>query len=927
MADAKHPHPLPNGIPTQDISDLMPLKVPVAIAMEDDDHYFQIPLAAQYEDLEVVIEQVWDNYEGSTGDQTHIDYFFDGVFVFRKTLVWPFDPSVAFPYSAYIPKSFLRATGVQRLTYIVVLDGNDSPPSQPTAIDLDRVAPNNGSPWRRLGFPVDEVTEDYLADPANNDQLVGTVERWVDIKIKDSVCGFWEPSANPAPEPVHIATLTIDRDHVFNQKPIELVFKGTDIRGKGNGEFRVYYKLWDKVGNDGPPSSGELIDVKLTPLPVTLLEPRVPLAELDGLIDLEDARQGVHMEILEIPGIQPGDFLDFYWDLQWLGEHQVEDIQSWPIPVPVSWEALSYRGAEDSRQLARVHYTWRRGNIGPRPSQSRFVDVDLTVAGPTNPDNPNPVNELLEKVTVKGVTGDNRITEADEASAPVRVVVPLYADPLPGQVLELMWAGEPAPVATYRVSAVDKEGDLVEFFIHWDLIEPIGNAKVQASYWTYNGVNRQRSPSTEVEVSVGVLTITGNRTQVGPHYYNNLSRLVATVKGAGTPYWRYEGQTDAFKGPAFLDSHPELELSVGLEPPGKRQEQVLRRVNVTGVYNVDSSHAGCITLDDGSLYGWSDNPALLPPTGLAAVRHVVGGGSAFAALHHDGSVSAWGRADLGGVAPRLTQVKRIVASSGAFVAVHVDGSLSAWGDPEHGGSLPDMITPLDQIEQIVGSSQDFCIRRMNGAVFSWGRQWPNGQRLFEAQSATQIVASKHAFAAIKPDRTVLAWGDPEYGGQIPASLEGLLTDIVLLVSTSRAFAALAANGQVYAWGNPGSGGQAPGGLDGITHVLGSTHAFAAVDAAGQVTVWGEPAEGGTRPSDLEAVLSLSAANASLAAVQRNQMAISWGQIAARPGQANVAGIYAAGNHLVLLTHQSTARAWGTAAPGLAHLDGSVSYRR
>ena len=73
-----------------------------------------------------------------------------------------------------------------------------------------------------------------------------------------------------------------------------------------------------------------------------------------------------------------------------------------------------------------------------------------------------------------------------------------------------------------------------------------------------------------------------------------------------------------------------------------------------------------------------------------------------------------------------------------------------------------------------------------------------------------IYSTYYAFAALKEDGTVEAWGDSVYGGSgVPSNLSGKA-----IYSTERAFAALKEDGTVEAWGSSSYGGSGvPSGLE------------------------------------------------------------------------------------------------------------------
>ena len=96
--------------------------------------------------------------------------------------------------------------------------------------------------------------------------------------------------------------------------------------------------------------------------------------------------------------------------------------------------------------------------------------------------------------------------------------------------------------------------------------------------------------------------------------------------------------------------------------------------------------------------------------------------------------------------------------------------------------------------------------------------------------------NRFAFAAIKHDRTAIAWGDQDRGGSEPVSS---LTDVVSIVSTDLAFAALKADGTVVNWGAESHGGGNPGvTLNGVVDIFCTQKAFAVLQSDGNIIAWG-----------------------------------------------------------------------------------------
>ncbi|CAE7644343.1 unnamed protein product, partial [Symbiodinium necroappetens] len=147
----------------------------------------------------------------------------------------------------------------------------------------------------------------------------------------------------------------------------------------------------------------------------------------------------------------------------------------------------------------------------------------------------------------------------------------------------------------------------------------------------------------------------------------------------------------------------------------------------------------------------------------------------------DGSVSAWGHPDFGGVTPRmyntdaadppfLNDVTSIQSNSSAFAALRRDGSVRPWGDADRvGGRAID--EDLTRVVKIQSNRWAFVAIKQNGSVEAWGHlDWgglvitDDGRPLL---GVANVQATVRAFAAILHDGSVQAWGDDEGGGDLP----------------------------------------------------------------------------------------------------------------------------------------------------------------
>ena len=121
----------------------------------------------------------------------------------------------------------------------------------------------------------------------------------------------------------------------------------------------------------------------------------------------------------------------------------------------------------------------------------------------------------------------------------------------------------------------------------------------------------------------------------------------------------------------------------------------------------------------------------------------------------------------------------------------------------------------------------------------------------------------NAFAALKGDGTVQAWGGPRYGGSgVPADLK----DVRAIYSTHYAFAALKEDGTVQAWGSSSYGGSGvPADLKDVRAIYSTYGAFAALKEDGTVQAWGGSSYGGSGvPGDLTDVRAIYSFGAAFA---------------------------------------------------------------
>ena len=260
---------------------------------------------------------------------------------------------------------------------------------------------------------------------------------------------------------------------------------------------------------------------------------------------------------------------------------------------------------------------------------------------------------------------------------------------------------------------------------------------------------------------------------------------------------------------------------------------------------------------------------------------------AMAALTSTGEVIAWGDPIYGGDDTNLNacmdnydgdSIDTVISSLSSFAALTVQGHVCFWGaiDP----SASDMQNQLYDIITVVANEYDtYACLRTDGKIITIGNKIRGGGTIIDTAYNTDlidfiyltevnIVATAGAFAVLKKDRTVTAWGDAIYGGRISNSLTATLSTpsvyIDKLYSTRGAFSVLTTRGIVYSWGHSGLGGEINGDISThhIADVFSNTRSFAALTKNREIITWGEASSGGEEvtssslPSSLLPLLSL-----------------------------------------------------------------------
>ncbi|NHB97592.1 hypothetical protein [Photorhabdus stackebrandtii] len=155
---------------------------------------------------------------------------------------------------------------------------------------------------------------------------------------------------------------------------------------------------------------------------------------------------------------------------------------------------------------------------------------------------------------------------------------------------------------------------------------------------------------------------------------------------------------------------------------------------------------------------------------------------------------------------------------------------------------PNRDSHADNNTSIASTRDATAMLLLNGRVSTWGNGYatPAPTDIATLQDITSLSATSDAFTALRADRSVVAWSDPNCGGQIPSDITALKDIVNLSSAGSDAIAALRANGSVVAWGSRSLNIQVPPGiarLNDIISLSSTARSFAALRNNGQRLAW------------------------------------------------------------------------------------------
>lgn len=452
-------------------------------------------------DLPVNVDKWLDAF---FGEGAQLQIFSDGIWI-DVGEVEIYDENTQFPMELLLPKAYLASDATFELRYHLLKD-NEPKDSPAITLRVDRTPPWGNNTPAPLIIANTPITDEYLAN--NPKGLAIELAAYEGQKGNDKVAVFY---LNHLPnDPADLPPAVIYEDVPADRK---LFIPANTLKQVGNGGCYALYILWDIASNESKLATYNSVIAAFGKLPTGLGNPVVPQATIDNLIDLEDARQGV---VVEIPAFENSEHTDMFV-VEW-GDQAFEYPVTGPLPyrLPVPSEVLKEAyGAGTGPVDTPVSYRVKRGGLAlptpPDPPKSTQVKVDFSYIGPVRPGPdptwPDPVNTELAPCAVyaEGSATANELLKAHNGKA-ATLKFQLYTPANDGEQVKFFWNDVHVVEADYTVNITD--GPEVSVTIPWRYINEVGNHPELPVYYAISAKdssNAQHAPPTKVKVEAVIV--------------------------------------------------------------------------------------------------------------------------------------------------------------------------------------------------------------------------------------------------------------------------------------------------------------------------------------------------------------------------------------------------------------------------------------
>ncbi|MFK3796192.1 hypothetical protein [Pseudomonas sp. NPDC088444] len=394
-----------------------------------------------------------------------------------------------------IPAKLLNEDGNYRIGYAAINGlGGQVAFSHEVPLIVDRTPPGGDLLAPLIINPSQlPLTEDSLSS-ANN-VLTALLPAYFDAKWGDVVRTYW--GDQPGPE------RTLSAEEV-GSSGITFTFERSFLEQLKDGDIPVTYTVTDRAGNVSKVSEPALLRLQLRNYPQDLLAPIIPKAS-DGMIDHDDARHGVEVQIPHYGNAQAGDVIVLSWGGLALPGQVLSEAatqQDILLTIHVSFATLLAAGDGAATIVYEVHREGESRAVSP----ARVVNVFVALPGPQDPAPATWVNEQLAAPQVRGKSEFsqtlNQLNENDYLLN-ADVIIPWQSGFKACDHIHLYWGSWPTAVLrTLDQNDIDAAADLV-ICVPNTIIAAEGVGRSIPVHYTvtrHDNPNTSHSPTQRVQV-------------------------------------------------------------------------------------------------------------------------------------------------------------------------------------------------------------------------------------------------------------------------------------------------------------------------------------------------------------------------------------------------------------------------------------------
>ena len=277
--------------------------------------------------------------------------------------------------------------------------------------------------------------------------------------------------------------------------------------------------------------------------------------------------------------------------------------------------------------------------------------------------------------------------------------------------------------------------------------------------------------------------------------------------------------------------------------------------------------------------------------------------------------------------------------------INNDLQLKQWGDLYYTTTYPVSDEDNHDVQKVTCGHECSFALRSDRSLFAWGNPQYGGQLkpTTLARKDVQEVMSSGWAGVLRGSSSpyIDQWGPQTTGDYALPDDIASMDNIIDLVCSDNVRVVLTSDGKVYAWGTPDEGGTIPdsiASLSDITAVYVNSLSVCVLRSSGQIAAWGIAEGGGTIPDEIAAltdIVRVYPGNTSYVALRANGSVVVWGEqqeyidfpddIAALTNIVHVQ--FCAGDgkaNYVLLCDDGTVQGFGTETTGVLPIPDGLS---